>query len=348
MSLLILLHHFLFHHGRADALVAVTVDHALRPQSAQEARFVAGFCTERQIRHITKIWSDPKPATGLAAAARAARYRLLIEAAGDVGADCILTGHTADDQAETVFMRAERGAGLGLAGMAPETLLDGSVWLLRPLLGLGRDALRAVLREHSVAWIEDPSNDNPAAERVRARQAMTAERRARMLEQAQAAAWERRDLGQRAAVLVREHFSVAGDAVRVAEAFLHETDRDGALHAFRTLLCALGRQAHWPDAQRAAALYDALAQPGFSGSLGGCVAAHRRAGITLRLERRGKAALEPRAAITMMFAGAALRAIVPDFDLAISSALAELLGARSFPAAPGASAKCSIPLTHRA
>src|SRR5690606_11149287 len=102
-------------------------------------------------------------------ASREARYALRAQAAADFGTDCILTGHTMDDQAETVAMRAQRGAGAGLAGMARATLFDERVWIVRPLLDVRRQELRAYLQTHDVRWIDDPSNQNRAYERVRIR-----------------------------------------------------------------------------------------------------------------------------------------------------------------------------------
>ena len=94
----------------------LTVDHRLRPQSAREAQAVARRAQELGFRHATLVWEEEKPASGLQAAARGARYRLLADYAGRHGITCLLTGHTADDQAETLLMRLTRGSGLdGLA-----------------------------------------------------------------------------------------------------------------------------------------------------------------------------------------------------------------------------------------
>ncbi len=89
-------------------------------------------------------------------------------------ADAIMTAHTADDQAETVLMRLARGSGpRGLSGMAEETLIAAGagspVRLLRPLLGHRRSELRAYLDEIRAPFVDDPSNQNPAFERVRVR-----------------------------------------------------------------------------------------------------------------------------------------------------------------------------------
>ncbi|MBS9722564.1 tRNA lysidine(34) synthetase TilS [Tianweitania sp. BSSL-BM11] len=340
LSLLTLLRSWFHEHGRRDALVAVTVDHRLRAEATDEARAVAAFCAERAIPHITKVWTGEKPQTGLAAAARAARYRLLIETAREIGTDVVLTGHTADDQAETVAMRAERSTGIGLAGMAAETLLDGSIWLLRPLLPVSRAALRAHLQGEGVSWIDDPSNSNPRSERVRVRAALTPDDRMRLVEQAGQAGAARRALAEEAAGLLVEHCAATDEAVMIAPGFFQAVDHDAAIHAFRLLLGVLGRQPHWPDLPRATLMFEQMSQPGFSGSLSGCVGRHRRAGISLRPERRGTG---DHGTITTMFAHRVLRPIVPGFDLAAMRALAKILKAQDLPASPSSQHNAPFP-----
>ena len=133
--------------ARGPRLIAVTVDHGLRAGSAREAREVKRLARRLDLPHRTLRWTGAKPKTGLPAAARAARYRLLAKAAQDHGATHVLTAHTRDDQAETLLMRMLRGSGIaGLAAMARQTERDG-VMLARPLLDVSKSRLIATLAE---------------------------------------------------------------------------------------------------------------------------------------------------------------------------------------------------------
>lgn len=159
---------------RGPKLLAVTVDHGLRPEAAREARDVKRLARELDLPHRTLRWTGAKPKAGLPAAARAARYRLLAQAAKASGATHILTAHTRDDQAETLLMRMLRGSGIaGLAAMARESEREG-VWLARPLLDVPKSQLVATLNKAKVAFADDPTNRDAAYTRPRLRALMPA------------------------------------------------------------------------------------------------------------------------------------------------------------------------------
>ncbi|MGJ5093563.1 tRNA lysidine(34) synthetase TilS [Bradyrhizobium oligotrophicum] len=155
-------------------LVAVTVDHALRRDSAREARMVKEIARRLAIPHRTLRWTDAKPDTGIPEAARLARYRLLARAARQARAGHVVTAHTRDDQAETVLMRLLRGSGIaGLAAMAPLSEREG-VLLARPLLNVAKVRLVATLRSAGIPFADDPTNQDPAFTRPRLRALMPA------------------------------------------------------------------------------------------------------------------------------------------------------------------------------
>jgi tRNA(Ile)-lysidine synthase len=161
--------------ARPGMVEAATVDHGLRPEAAAEAAMVSGLCDKLGVRHVTLAaqWLE-KPSSAIQEQARTERYRLLSKWAGERTLDAVATGHHADDQAETFLMRLARGAGVrGLAGMRALATVPGSdLPLLRPLLQWRRIELEELCRRADVAPVHDPSNDDAAFERVRARRAL--------------------------------------------------------------------------------------------------------------------------------------------------------------------------------
>ncbi|MBL8546283.1 MAG: tRNA lysidine(34) synthetase TilS [Hyphomonadaceae bacterium] len=161
-------------------LRAGVVDHALRAGSAGDAQRARGFADTLGVSAEIVTLSWPSEGKRTQQAARMARHRALCALAAKLGARVVALGHTGDDQAETVLMRAAAGSGWrGLAGMAP--LAPAPVWpegrgllLARPLLNTRRAALRDALQSRGAAWIEDPANENPAYERVRTRARLAA------------------------------------------------------------------------------------------------------------------------------------------------------------------------------
>ena len=189
-ALLLLAQHWRRRLRRGPNLVAATVDHGLRPGSRAEAEAVGALARRLGVAHEILVWRGRKPATGIEAAARHARYRLLAELARRLDGAPIATAHTLDDQAETVLMRLAAGSGpAGLAGMRARDMRHGIV-LLRPFLGVRKQRLIATLTREGIAWSEDPMNADPAFARPRlraagavlAREGLTPERVGRLAE----------------------------------------------------------------------------------------------------------------------------------------------------------------------
>lgn len=148
---------------------AATVDHGLRPESADEAKAVAMLCARLGIGHRVLQWKGVKPTSRLQERAREARYRLLVDHAKAIGADAVVTAHHADDQAETVLFRLLRGSGVaGLRGMDIISARDGMT-IARPLMRLKKRDLIAFANERGAPFIEDPSNVDPRFARTRLR-----------------------------------------------------------------------------------------------------------------------------------------------------------------------------------
>jgi tRNA(Ile)-lysidine synthase len=135
----------------------------------EESAMVAAHCATLGVPHATLAPSEPITGASIQAQARTTRYALLTDHARAIGAGALVTGHHADDQAETFLMRAARGSGLaGLAGVRARTEIHG-VTVVRPLLDWRRAELRAIVRRAEVPFFDDPSNHDDRHDRTRFR-----------------------------------------------------------------------------------------------------------------------------------------------------------------------------------
>lgn len=243
--------------ARGGRVVAMIVDHGLRAGSDREAAATRDLLNGHDIEAVVLRWTDPKPQSGVQAAARTARYRLL-------RAECrrrdilhLLLAHHADDQAETVTMRAARGSGVdGLAGMAAQ-VERAEVRLLRPLLAVPRSALTATLTARGVTWFDDPSNTDLRFERARLRADPGAATAVPAGDGAQRAGGERRLA--RAAVETLE-FDRAGAAI-IDRAEFCRLAPDLQAGLLRRIVLAVGGRDHAPRRDRAERAARRLAAP---------------------------------------------------------------------------------------
>ncbi|AHE98057.1 tRNA lysidine(34) synthetase TilS [Thioalkalivibrio paradoxus] len=138
-------------------LTAMHVHHGLHEHAQAQAEHCQRFAAQIGVTcDVRRIRVPQDSAEGLEAAARDARYQVLVERMSTNS--CVLTAHHAGDQAETFLLAALKGSGpYGLAAMRPLRRL-GPCWLGRPLLGVGAAAVAAYAREQHLNWVEDPSN----------------------------------------------------------------------------------------------------------------------------------------------------------------------------------------------
>ncbi len=158
--------------ARGGTVVALTVDHGLRPESGAEAAQVRRWLAARAIAQRTLRWTGAPRTGATQAEARDARFALLTGWCRRAGVLHLLLGHQREDQAETALQRLVHGSGVdGLAAMAPVRLAlepaGGGVRLLRPLLSVPREALAATLAQCNQPWIDDPTNRDTGHARPR-------------------------------------------------------------------------------------------------------------------------------------------------------------------------------------
>ena len=259
-------------------VVALTVDHGLRPQSRQEAEYVGQVMHQAGIEHHILTWAGAKPTRGIEAAARQKRYELLEQWCLSHGVKTLAVGHHRRDQAETFLLRLLRGSGVdGLSCMLPVSA-RGGVRLIRPQLGDDPDRLRAYLQERNIRWVEDESNGCEDFWRVKIRHFLPE------LEQKIGLSEQR--LAETAAVLARTRAYLEEQTEReiqnnvsffescVAAVSLQAVQKLHAEMAYRLfgrLIRNVGKQTYAPEAAEILRLLGRLQADDFKGcTLGGC------------------------------------------------------------------------------
>lgn len=327
MALLALAHDYFRSHYPRCRLVAVTVDHGLRAAAAREAQGVADYCAKLGIWHVTKKWNADRPPTGVQAAAREARYHLLAEAARESDAALVLTGHNLDDQLETIAMRAARAEGRGLAGICRATLYDRAVWFARPLLGIKRQELRDYLTGKKVGWIDDPSNEDEAFERVRMRnRKFNASERYQLLGVQKAAQAERRVHAAHGALLLSDKTQVDVNFEQHSAALgLMARSEAGFEPALQTLLCWVGQKQHFAPRDLIDPIID-LCNRGRNGSqftVHGCLLSVKNGRLLMAKESRSSGVVR-----------FCFDYLVPETEYALAKTFFERLNGLVFPAIP--------------
>lgn len=155
-------------------IVVATFDHRLRAESSAEARMVADVCAALTVPHHTLTPAAPIAGNSVQMRARTARYAALGTWAATEALPLLLTAHHADDQAETLMMRLQRGCGLSGLSAIRAVRSDDFGLVLRPLLGWRRAELRVLVEQSATPFVDDPSNLDPRHDRTRVRALLAA------------------------------------------------------------------------------------------------------------------------------------------------------------------------------
>lgn len=293
--------------GRPEAVV-LTVDHRLRRGSRREAAEVVAAAAAHGLAARILVRDGPAPRANVEAEARRARYRLLVDAARDLGASHLLTAHHRDDVAEALVLRLTRGAGVfGLAAMRPAIAVGGIV-LARPFLAVPRSRLAATAAAAGLTPAVDAMNSDPRFARARVR-AVLPLLAGEGLHPAQLAATAARlaDAADALDAVVSDLIAAAVAVDDLAVARLDAERLRAAPAVVRTrlvvrVLMAVGGGDYPPRHARLAALDAAMAGAGrFKRTLAGCVVERRGGSLAVYREvgrdGPGTAALAPGAGI---------------------------------------------------
>ncbi len=259
---------------RNGKVLAMIVDHRLRPESTREAAQVAATAKQLGVEACVLTRTDGSLRSNVQQHAREARYRLLSSGCRQRGIPHLFLAHHRNDQAETVYMRAARNSGVdGLAGMAEVSELR-DVRILRPLLNIPKTRLRATASAMGLPVIEDPSNDDLQYERVRVRRELAeATKVDAAIKFAGRNGLERRRKELLATDLLSKNCAMFPEGYAVLDIETLNCEPVDIVCRCLAAICAMigGRQ-HPPRRARTSRLYDAIVSGKLTGgrTMGGC------------------------------------------------------------------------------
>lgn len=158
LSLVLLFNEFALQNN--IKLVALTVDHKLRPTSTDEANYINELLRKNNIKHQVLEWNGIKPTSNVENIAREARYNLIFDFCRHNNIDTVLVGHHLQDQAENFLIRLFRGSNInGLSSMKMVSYMK-EFKIIRPFLNVKKADLEKYLVSKNIKWIDDESNYN--------------------------------------------------------------------------------------------------------------------------------------------------------------------------------------------
>jgi len=259
-------------------IVALTVDHKLRPQSSNEATYVAQIMQNYEIEHHILVWEGQKPQTGIEEAARIARYGLIEKWCEQNKVSSLMVAHHLLDQAETFLMRIQRGSGLdGLCGMSPVSTYDG-LKILRPFLNRHPSEMKEFLRKKNIEWCEDDSNKNEDFLRVKIRNFLpileqkTGISPQKIVKTMETLALSRSYIEKQTENFLRNNCRFTGDcAVSVSQKTIKEMHPEILYRFLADILKKIGKKTYQPRSEDLLRLAQKIKQEIFSGAtLAGC------------------------------------------------------------------------------
>ncbi|MDR1026001.1 MAG: tRNA lysidine(34) synthetase TilS [Lactobacillus sp.] len=259
-------------------IIALTVDHKLRVESADEATMVGKMMKKAGVEHHVLTWEGKKPKSGMEEAAREARYKLIAKWCKENGIKTVMIAHHKLDQAETFLMRLQRGSGVdGLSGISEFSSLLG-MNILRPLLDVCPDELKAFLTQNKIKWAEDPHNVCDDYLRVRVRKilplledkiGLTADR---IVDTQKVLARTKDYLSEQTAKFVKNHVKLwGGCGVSFSAANFNSQHIEMRYRVFAKLVKEIGDNGYVSRASSIDKLLEIIAGKAFKGAtLGGC------------------------------------------------------------------------------